>query len=226
MRGISKEIASNQEGVHPRLLELVERHMASPWQGTIAEHTKAAFDQLQTWRTHTDAAAPLILDTGCGTGRSSVAIAMQHPEHLVVGVDQSASRLARSARRFPNKPNNLLLLRAEAADLWRLMAAEEWRLAKHYVLYPNPWPKAAHVKRRWHGHPAWRELLQLGGVLQCRSNWGTYIAEMAMALEAVGKSVSVAPLQVSSAEAPASLTDFEEKYALSGHTLWQLDAQL
>src|SRR5699024_10709576 len=208
------------------LVELVKRHMAHPWQGAIATHTEEAFAALAAWRRHTDPAAPLILDSGCGTARSSVALAKQHPGHLVVGVDQSADRLARAERRFPQRPANLLLLRAEAADLWRLMAAEQWQLAKHYVLYPNPWPKAAHVARRWHRHPDWRALLQLGGLLHCRSNWQIYVQEMAVALNAVGRRAEVVPLQINMAGAHEALTDFEEKYTLSGHSLWQLTAKL
>lgn len=226
MLGISKEVESNQEGLHPRLLELVERHMAHPWQGGIAAHTEQAFAKLAAWRQRCNPSAPLILDSGCGTARSSIVLARRYPDHLVVGVDQSAERLARAERRFPEQPNNLLLLRAEAADLWRLMAAQGWQLAQHYLLYPNPWPKAAHVARRWHGHPAWRELLQLGGQLHCRSNWQIYVEEMVVALAAVGRKAKVAPLHVAAAEAQEALTDFEEKYALSGHKLWQLNVQL
>ena len=48
-------------------------------------------------------------------------------------------------------------------------------LARHYVLYPNPWPKIGHLARRWHGHAVFPDLLALGGVFECRSNWRIYI---------------------------------------------------
>src|SRR5699024_9454331 len=104
-------------------------HLRSPWRGQIAEHTRTAFAELSQWRTDLGWQKPFILDSGCGTGRSSVMLAQRFPDALVVGVDQSAQRLAKGWKRFQPLPDNVHLLRAEAADLWRLMAAEQWRLA-------------------------------------------------------------------------------------------------
>lgn len=227
MLGNSKQVVTNQDGLHPRLAEHVKRHLSTPWRGPIAEHTQQAFAEIAAWiQQSLMANAPLILDTGCGTGRSSVYLAEKYPQHLVIGIDQSEDRLRRSRIRFPQLPHNLYLARAEAADLWRLMAAAGWRLEKHFVLYPNPWPKAAHLGRRWHGHPAWRELLLLKGELVCRSNWRLYLDEMQAALAVSGIEAQVTPLHIDVAEAEQAITDFEEKYALSQHSLWQLTAQL
>lgn len=224
MLGVS-EVKSNQTGVHENLIPTVEKHLQRPWQGPIAEHTRAAFKQLAQWRDKRGVELPLVLDTGCGTGRSTYLLAQQYPEALVVGVDQSADRLQRGSRRF-QFPKNAMLLRAESADLWRLMAAHQWRLWRHYVLYPNPWPKSAHLRRRWHGHPAWRELLALGGTLHCRSNWRLYVEEMAVALSVSRINAQVEPLVLPLQEASQALTDFEEKYVLSGHDLWQVEVEL
>ncbi len=223
MLGVSEPVVSNQTEVHKNLVPTVEKHLRHPWRGPIAKHTQEAFAQLQHWREAQGMQKPLIVDTGCGTGRSTFMLAQQFPEALVVGVDQSEDRLQRGQRRF-QFPDNALLLRAEAADLWRLMAQAQWRLWRHYVLYPNPWPKAAHLRRRWHGHPAWRELLALGGLLHCRTNWRLYVEEMVVALGVSQISAQVEPLHLTKAK--EALTDFEEKYALSGHELWQLEVQL
>lgn len=225
MAGVSEEVVSNQAGVHDNVVATVQKHLCHPWRGPIAQHTQIAFEQLQQWRQEKGVELPLVLDTGCGTGRSTYQLALQFPNALVVGVDQSADRLQRGSRRF-QYPDNALLLRAEAADLWRLLVAHKWRLWRHYVLYPNPWPKSAHLGRRWHGHPAWPELLTLGGTLHCRTNWRTYVEEMALALS-VSK-IEAAPqlLQLAPNEAANALTDFEEKYVLSGHELWQLEVAL
>ena len=225
MLGVSEAVKSNQTSVHENLIPTVEKHLQHPWQGPIAEHTRAAFKQLAQWREHKGSDLPLVLDTGCGTGRSTYALAQKYPEALVVGVDQSADRLQRGSRRF-EFPRNAMLLRAESADLWRLMAAEQWRLWRHYVLYPNPWPKSAHLRRRWHGHPAWRELLVLGGTLHCRSNWRLYVEEVAVALSVSHINAQIEPLAVPLQEASQAFTDFEEKYVLSGHDLWQVEVEL
>jgi tRNA (guanine-N7-)-methyltransferase len=110
------------------------------------------------------AGAPLILDSCCGVGESSRLLARAFPNHYVIGVDQSASRLARGGGRAAECPANLDLVRADVVDYWRLLHEAGVRLDRHYLLYPNPWPKIGHLSRRWHGHPVFPTLLELGGV--------------------------------------------------------------
>lgn len=218
----SRSVTSNQTGTHDDLERVVRRHLQSSWRAPIADHDVQAFAQLQQWREKQGAERPLMLDSGCGTGRSSLLLARQYPEALVVGVDQSAARLERAGRRFQDLPANLLLLRADCSGLWRLMAGEGWQLHRHQILYPNPWPKSAHLKRRWHGHPVWPALLALGGELEMRSNWPLYLQEVQMALEIsdIGAELSELPVQ------SELMTDFEEKYRASGQALWRLLASL
>ncbi|AKJ30564.1 tRNA(guanine46-N7-)-methyltransferase [Caldimonas brevitalea] len=198
---------------------MVDRHLNTRFQRPVAPYNHAAFEQLCR---HWDGRSPLVLDSACGTGESSAALAARHPEALVIGVDQSAQRLARGQRKLDATaaPRNLLLLRADATDLWALMAAHGLRLARHYLLYPNPWPKAEHLQRRWHGHPRLPDLLALGGALELRSNWALYAEEFAWALRRAGWQAEVEPVPP---EGPA-LTPFELKYRASGHVLWRVRA--
>ncbi len=107
-------------------------------------------------------------------------------------------------------------------DFWRLLDEAGLRLARHYILYPNPWPKIGHLARRWHAHPVFPFIPRLGGVLECRSNWDVYMHEMATALSiALGHDV---PWGAFEAEVP--LTPFERKYRDSGQTLYRLTLDL
>lgn len=180
----------------------------------MAEHTRVAFEQARDW---IEPGRPLILDAGCGVGESTGKLAGRFPEALVIGVDKSAHRLARQ----PSLPANALLLRAELADFWRLALAAGWRLERHYLLYPNPWPKAAHFTRRWHGSPLWSVILALGGRLELRSNWRLYVEEWVRALALAGVPAVVEPLRV---ETP--LTPFERKYYAAGQSLWRCVVRL
>jgi hypothetical protein len=47
----------------------------------------------------------------------------------------------------------MVFVRADLVDYWRLLAEAGIGLARHYILYPNPWPKIGHLARRWHAHP-------------------------------------------------------------------------
>lgn len=95
---------------------------------------------------------------------------------------------------------------------------------RHYLLYPNPWPKKAQLGRRWHGHPVFPTIVALGGVVECRSNWQTYIDEFGAALtQLTGKVVTT---EVVPDDPAGPLTPFEEKYRRSGHRLWACRTQL
>src|SRR5690625_1310170 len=109
MLGVSESVKSNQTDVHENLVATVEKHLRHLWQGPIAEHTRLAFEQLTQWRAKKGTELPLVLDTGCGTGRSTFLLAQQYPEALVVGVNQSAERLQRGNRRFRMTKNGMSL---------------------------------------------------------------------------------------------------------------------
>jgi len=109
-------------------------------------------------------------------------------------------------------------VRADLVDYWRLCAEAGLRLARHYILYPNPWPKIGHLGRRWHAHPVFPFIPQLGGVLECRSNWQVYIEEFSVALGRL--TGDAAPWEAF--EAPVPLTPFERKYRDSGQTLYRV----
>ena len=220
MSGNSRFIASAQLGPHKDLDALVRRHLAHPFRKPILDHNRAAFAAALAVRAQWRPDAPLILDAGCGVGWSTQRIAETYPEHFVFGVDQSVDRISRG-RPLP-LPQNALLIRADLVYFWRLLAESGIRLARHYNLYPNPWPKIGHLARRWQGHavfPVWREL---GGELECRSNWHIYIEEMAQALTLL----SGQPVIAEAWQTADPMTPFEKKYLASGHDLWRCRVSL
>ncbi|AUL99990.1 MAG TPA: SAM-dependent methyltransferase [Pseudothauera hydrothermalis] len=212
--------SSAQQGVHEKLAERVARHLRQPFRKPFADYNRAALAlSLEGWDGH----APLILDAGCGVGHSTIQIARAYPDHWVIGVDQSADRLNRR-KPYPDAllPTNMVFVRADLVDYWRLLAERGLKLARHYILYPNPWPKIGHLTRRWHAHPVFPWIPKLGGVLECRSNWRVYIEEFALALGmACGRQIAWEQFQ---AEVP--LTPFERKYRDSGQTLFRLRCDL
>lgn len=211
---------SAQQGVHEALAERVRKHLVEPFRKPFAEYNRAALQHaLAGW----DGRAPLILDAGCGVGHSTIQIARQHPDHWVIGVDQSEDRLTRR-KPYPDAllPTNMVFVRADLVDFWRLLDEAGLRLARHYLLYPNPWPKIGHLGRRWHAHPVFPWIPRLGGLLECRSNWRVYMEEFALALGlATGRAVE---WEAFAAEVP--LTPFERKYRDSGQTLYRLGVDL
>lgn len=223
MSGNSRFIVSAQEGPHRDLEALVRRHLAHPFRKPILDYNRAACAAALAVRDAWRPDAPLILDAGCGVGHSTIQIARQFPDHWVIGVDQSADRLARR-KPYPEAllPKNMVFVRADLVDFWRLLDEAGLRLARHYLLYPNPWPKIGHLGRRWHAHPVFPWIPRLGGVLECRSNWKVYIEEFAFALGLVlGREVAWEGF-----EAATPLTPFERKYRDSGQPLYRIGLDL
>jgi len=199
------------------LADVLEAHLHRAWQAPLHAPSVFAFDAL---RAHIDGdSRPLVLDSGCGTGESTRLIAAALPDCLVIGVDKSPARLARGgATAFPHREGNALWVRAELATFWRLAGAAGWRLRHHFLLYPNPWPKPGQLRRRWHAHPVFPAMLQLGGRLEMRCNWEVYALEFA---EAVNRALAADAVPQPLVES-AITTPFERKYRGSGHPLYSV----
>ncbi|MBS1208898.1 MAG: SAM-dependent methyltransferase [Proteobacteria bacterium] len=213
----SRDIQTAQLGPHEKLAELVLRHRDAPFRKPCAPWNVSAFETaMQRW----DGVAPIVLDAGCGVGWSSLQLARAYPDHFVLGVDQSEDRLGRG--KPGEQPDNLCFVRADLVDFWRLLAERGVKLSRHYVLYPNPWPKIGQLARRWHGHAVFPTILQLGGVLESRSNWRIYLEELALALQLL----SGKPALIEDWSAVDPLTPFERKYRDSGQRLYRLTLDL
>lgn len=220
--GTSRPVRSAQVAVHPALEDVVRRHLDTPWRQPLHAPSVEAFKAVLGLMEPRDSGR-LVLDAGCGTGDSTARLAGIYGEALVIGIDQSADRLARAGVcNAPLRQDNRILVRAELSTFWRLACQAGWRLQGHYLLYPNPWPKRAHLRRRWQGHPVFPDLLALGGRLVLRTNWKIYAAEFSRALSiARGLNARVRVL-----DPVDGLSPFERKYARSGHTLYEVVAEL
>jgi len=165
----------------------------------IAAHTKAAFDDVFP---HVDSSQKIIIDSGCGTGRSTLLLGDMYPDHTVIGVDRSFVRLTKnfknenwaidtngrdeSQRPYQAISSNVLLVRAELTDFWRCCLQAQrrngWDVSHHFIYYPNPYPKKNRLKKRFYAHASFPLILQLGGEIAVRSNWEGYLKEFAQSV--------------------------------------------
>lgn len=212
MFGNSRNVFSHQSGQHPQLGHWVNKVRIGPkFQKPIAPFNAQAFTLVQEWLS--GSARPWILDSGCGTGLSTLYLAEQYPNALIIGVDRSAHRLTKTT----TSNQRILWVRADLIDFWRLLAASNWRPQQHYLLYPNPYPKPHQLKQRWHAHPVFPELLACCASLTCRTNWLIYGQELQQALQLYGLNSSLKQI---TPQPP--ITAFENKYQASGHALWEV----
>jgi len=211
-------VASSQTGIHPHLEKHVRRHLQKPWSQPLHRPSSDAYHQLKVEGVLREDKA-IILDSGCGTGKSTQNLADLFPRHIVIGIDQSKSRLAKSgAGSGLLKSGNCILLRAELSTFWRLLLNDGFSPQRHYLFYPNPWPKPGHLKRRWHGHPVFPQLLRLGGEIEMRCNWEIYALEFAQAVNlATGMDIRVNRIKPDTGISP-----FEQKYLERGQALFSV----
>jgi tRNA (guanine-N7-)-methyltransferase len=211
-------VSSSQTAVHPHLEKYVRRHLEIAWSQPFHQPTIDTYCQLVNERVFS-ADQPIILDSGCGTGKSTQELARMFPRHIVIGVDRSRVRLAKSgvdSSLF--RSENCILVRAELSTFWRLLVNDGHSPEQHYLFYPNPSPKPAHLLRRWHGHPVFPQLLLLGGVIEMRCNWEIYALEFAQAVKfATGAIVKVKKYQPENGISP-----FEQKYLERGQPLFSV----
>lgn len=113
------------------------------------------------------------LEVGFGGGEHAHALSLAYPETGIIaaevfenGICSLLSRLAPDAAKLPVPPANLRIHTDDARVLIRAMPEEF--LGKVFLMFPDPWPKARHAKRRF-VHP---ELLdEVARVLAPGGEW-------------------------------------------------------
>ena len=233
-------VKSNQEDIYKNLEAVVRKYAATTFLRPVADHTREAFENacefVQTFY-GTDAAGcfEVVLDSGCGTGESTIHLARKFPNVPVIGVDKSAVRLSKAgngrqlevaAGNSCDIPANAFWVRAELLDFWRLalekVNAGEWKILYHALYYPNPWPKESEATRRFHLHPIFPTLLRLSPVTELRTNWEIYAREFKEAVRIASDCLSLNVHVECAAFNPENPeTAFERKYKEARQQLWR-----
>jgi tRNA (guanine-N7-)-methyltransferase len=113
------------------------------------------------------------VEVGFGGGEHAYALARANPEVGIIaaevfeaGICSLLSRLAPESEPNPEPPANLRLYTDDARPLLRAMP--DGALSKLFLMFPDPWPKARHAKRRF-VHPDL--LVEAARVLRAGGEW-------------------------------------------------------
>ena len=247
----ARAVTTNQTDIYDKLEEVVRKYASTEYLRPIADHTRTAFAEAEKFveefykNSGRDkdgavfdnnragcATYKVILDSGCGTGESTLNIALANAGIPVIGIDKSVARLNKAGGAALNDaalngagaaPRNAFLVRAELLDFWRLALAKvkagQWHIPYHALYYPNPWPKQSEATRRFHLHPIFPTFLQLGDAIELRTNWEIYAREFA---EAAHIAASDCTISREAFEPEQPITAFERKYKEARQQLWRV----
>jgi tRNA (guanine-N7-)-methyltransferase len=163
--------------------------------------------------------APTDIEIGAGKGKFLNELATARPDRNLLAVERSAKyhRLCcdRAARRGLT---NVRVLRTTGEDLlFRLIPGAS--VGTIYVLFPDPWPKMRHHKRRFikpENVAAMARALTIGGRLLVKSDHGDYAEIIGEVLAGETGLTSIDPDE---AFAELPLTGFEHKYEIEGRAI-------
>ena len=122
------------------------------------------------------AAREVWLEVGFGGGEHMAAQAARSPDTLIIGAEPFLNGVASALRHIDEA--GLDNVRIHDGDARELMARmPDACLARVFVLFPDPWPKARHNKRRLIQAQTIAELARLlkpGGALRFATDWADY----------------------------------------------------
>jgi tRNA (guanine-N7-)-methyltransferase len=153
------------------------------WQefGTLARDGARPADRIdaQAWFGRR---APLVLEIGCGTGTSTLAMAKDEPDIDVIAVEVYKRGLAQLLAAIDRDAvTNIRLIRGDAVDVLESMIPADL-LTGVRVFFPDPWPKSRHHKRRFlqsSNVALITDRLRPGGVLHAATDHAGYAAQIA-----------------------------------------------
>ena len=117
------------------------------------------------------------LEIGFGGGEHMAGQAARRPDVLVIGAEPFQNGVASAVRHVDEQ--GLGNVRLHDGDVRELLGRlPEASLARVFVLFPDPWPKTRHHKRRLIQPDTVAELarvLRPGGALRFASDWADYV---------------------------------------------------
>ena len=169
-------------------------------------------------------AVPLVVEIGCGGGRTIMALAVQRPDANCMGIERCGEyyRLMRD-RAKRKKLSNFRCGRIDAAFLIKRFFSDS-SVREYHIYFPDPWPKKRHLKRRLFNAEFCADLkrtLEPGGTLFFATDHKDYYAEILPLLRGF---FNVAEYPLPWADAPEGRTNFEVKYMRAGRPIYRLVA--
>ena len=170
--------------------------------------------------------APRTVEIGFGNGENLLALAAAQPEQDFLGVEVHRPGVGRLLLGLEERRlTNVRVICHDAVEVFEQQIAPA-SVHEILILFPDPWPKKRHHKRRLIQSPFVALLsicLAPGGVMRLATDWQPYALEMLETLAAMGGLENLAP-DGGFVPRPAERvpTRFERRGERLGHEVWDL----
>jgi tRNA (guanine-N7-)-methyltransferase len=173
--------------------------------------------------------APRVIEIGFGNGENLAALATAHPDRDYIGIEVHRAGVGRLMLAGETAHlTNLRIVCHDAVEVLETQLAAQ-SLSELLILFPDPWHKKRHHKRRLI-QPPFVQLavsrLHAGGVLRLATDWEPYALQM---LEVLSANSDLVNLSQDSGfiERPTErvITRFEKRGTRLGHGVWDLAFQ-
>lgn len=130
----------------------------------------------------------LVADVGFGTGESLVFMASEFPEINFVGIEVYPSGIGTTINSAEQKKvTNLKIIESDVLDLLQTKLVDDV-FDSMVFLFPDPWPKRKHHKRRLLSEDFLNLLYKkvvLGGTVYCKTDWEDYYLQIKKSFSSV-----------------------------------------
>jgi tRNA (guanine-N7-)-methyltransferase len=171
-------------------------------------------------------AAPRIVEIGFGNGDNLLALAQANPEQDYLGIEVHRAGIGRVMLGAESaQVKNLRVISHDAVEVLARQLPPR-SIAQMLILFPDPWPKKRHHKRRLI-QPAFAALaasrLGPGGLLRLATDWEPYAHHMLDVLNACPLLENTDPSGAFCPRASDRITTrFEKRGSRLGHSVWDL----
>jgi tRNA (guanine-N7-)-methyltransferase len=205
-----------------RITEAQERALEILWPKYGVEFAPAPLNLDTLFGRH----APRSLEIGFGNGENLAQMAAAHPERDYLGIEVHRPGVGRLLLALEEgQLTNVRLICHDAVEVLAQQIPEQ-SLDEVIILFPDPWPKKRHHKRRL-VQSAFIELvtdrLPAGGLIRMATDWQPYAEEMLATLQANPRLQNLAA-DGTYIPRPADriVTRFEKRGERLGHDVWDL----
>ena len=204
-----------------RMTASQKRALDELWPNYGIEYSESELDLDVVFSRH----ASRVLEIGFGNGETLIESAIQHREIDFLGIEvhqPGVGRLLSGIRKY--ELENIRVSCHDAVEVLQHQITDN-SLGRVQILFPDPWPKKRHHKRRIVNPEFVRLLgkkLKTGGRLHLATDWQNYAEQMLDTMEQSPLYKNTAGTGFAERPETRPLTKFEQRGQRLGHGVWDL----